>query len=246
MLQSDYATASPFAHVVIDGFLLPDIAREAATRFPQLPSVKRSLARFLEDRAFDGHVERHDPVFAHIFAELHGTRFVAWLSALTGIAGLDPDRENIGAGLHQGVRGSYLRLHADHNTHPHDPSHYRRLNLLIYLNDPWDERWNGALELWDDRALNCVKTVEPVFNRCVIMEVGDRAFHGYGPLRTPAGHSRKAIVAYYYAPEPGAMQSTRAHPTIMPAIAKESLLTSNAHRVRRMLLHALSSLVKPN
>jgi Rps23 Pro-64 3,4-dihydroxylase Tpa1-like proline 4-hydroxylase len=234
--RSAYGAAVPWRHLVVDDFLSPSAARRAAGVFPPLGAVKSKLARWLEARTYDPRIEKADPIFAEIFEELFGPRFTAWLEDVTGVAGLSADRALVGAGLHQGGRGSYLHLHADHNTHPQDPSRYRRVNVLVYLNETWNAAWGGDLELWDRDAQSCRVRIEPKLNRCVIMEVDDTAFHGYGRLSVPANVTRKALATYYYAEQRASDQSDRPHSTILPKVAGEWALSHFAHGVRRFVL----------
>ena len=75
----------------------------------------------------------------------------------------------------------------------------RRLNLLVYLNKNWDDAYNGSLELWDRSAKHRVRSVAPLFNRCVIFNTDRDSFHGHpDPLKTPAGVTRKSLALYYY------------------------------------------------
>ena len=52
-----------------------------------------------------------------------------FLETLTGIDGLVPDPYFAGGGLHQIVRGGFLKVHADFNWHPKLRLD-RRLNML--------------------------------------------------------------------------------------------------------------------
>jgi hypothetical protein len=106
--RSAYDAAVPWRHLVVDDFLAPAVARRAARAFPPLDAVKSGLARWLEARSYDPRIEKADPIFAEIFEELFDTRFTAWLENVTGVGGLEADRRHVGAGLHQGGRGSYF------------------------------------------------------------------------------------------------------------------------------------------
>jgi hypothetical protein len=238
-LRSEYQTATPWPHLVLDDFLRGDVAARGAATFPRLDTLRLRLARLLEARAHEWLVDSHDPAIASIFEALQGERFTAFLKAITGISDLAPDRQFVGAGLHQGARGSYLHVHADHNTHPDDPTCFRRVNVLLYLNDRWERNWNGDLELWDRTAGGCCKRIEPKFNRCAILLVDDTAFHGYGPLRVPHNGTRKAIASYYYSNSPAAGQSSEPHPTTLPALGGESFISVFAHGIRRKILHRI-------
>ena len=56
-----------------------------------------------------------------------------------------------------------------------------------------------TVELWDRTMSRCVKKVLPVFNRCVIFNTLDWAYHGHPePLTCPPGWTRKSLALYYY------------------------------------------------
>lgn len=234
--RAQYADASPWSYVVIDDFLEESFARRIASTFPPIGKMKARLARLLEARSYDARIQDEDHAIVDVFEALHSERFTRFIETVSGVSGLDPDRDLIGAGLHQGARGSYLRVHADHNTHPVDPSRYRRVNVMVYLNDVWQPEWNGDLELWDREAIACQKRIEPKFNRAAILSVDDTAFHGYGPLRVPSDVTRKALAAYYYADNRAERQTVEAHATTIPPLANEHPIESLAHRVRRAIL----------
>jgi Rps23 Pro-64 3,4-dihydroxylase Tpa1-like proline 4-hydroxylase len=235
-LRAQFSAATPWPHLVIDNFLQPEIATRAADAFPTPDKRKERLARFLGARSYGVRVEDQDPALGAIFEELQGARFTRFLASVSGIEDLAADRERIGAGLHQGARGSYLRVHADHNTHPKDGSRFRRINVLVYLNRRWESKWNGDLELWDRNATSCQKRIAPIFNRCAILPVDDTAFHGYGPLRVPNGVTRNALAEYYYSDVAAVGQTHDPHPTALPQLKSEDLLTSLTHRARRVIL----------
>jgi Rps23 Pro-64 3,4-dihydroxylase Tpa1-like proline 4-hydroxylase len=235
-LKAAFDAGHPWPHLVIDNFLQNEVATRAAEAFPTPDKRKERLARFLGARSYGVRVEDHDPALGAIFEELQGARFTRFLEKLSGIDDLAADRERIGAGLHQGARGSYLRVHADHNTHPKDGSRFRRLNVLVYLNKRWESEWNGDLELWDRKATSCQKRIEPIFNRCAILPVDDTAYHGYGPLRVPVGVTRNALAEYYYSDVAAVGQMHDPHPTALPELRGEDVLTSLSHRARRVIL----------
>jgi hypothetical protein len=210
-----------------------------------LSRLKAILAQLFEAREYDGRIDLQDPIFTTIFDELLGPRFTAWIESVTGIDGLTADKLLIGAGFHQGGRGSYLQLHADHNTHPLDDSRYRRVNVLVYLNEFWEAEWNGDFELWDRQATSCQERIAPAFNRCVVSEVDDTSFHGYGALRVPHNRTRKALAAYYYAEKPAPGQSVEPHATIWPRVRAEGLGSYWSHRLRRMILWRIETALIP-
>ena len=238
-LAKSFAAADPFRYVTIENFHDPDAAHGARRAFPKLATAQRRVARLLEARSYVGEVDRYDPVFTKIFDALGAAPFVTWLREMTGIADLEMDRELVGGGLHQGARGSRLHVHADHNTHPKDPTRYRRVNVLVYVNREWSPDWGGDLDLYDRTGKTAVARIAPAFNRACIMEVHDEAYHGYGALRVPEGETRKLLAAYYYSRTPHPLQHAREHGTTFSHADARSKTAAAFIHLRRALLHRL-------
>ena len=85
---------------------------------------------------------------------------------MTGIKGLIPDPYFMGAGIHKTLNGGFLDIHADFNLHGHMKVE-RRLNVLIYLNPPWQEDWGGSFEVWDKGMTEKKASFAPTENRMV-------------------------------------------------------------------------------
>ncbi len=212
-LRNRFDAADPIRYVVLDDFLCSDVAGRAFAAFPSPQTMEIVFAGLPEVKNAEQRIERLDPVFQEIFAALRSQRFIAWLQAVTGISDLSADPELHGGGLHQGSDGSYLDVHADFNIHPR-LGLYRRLNVLVYLNQRWEPHWQGYLELWSRDMRECRQYIEPKFNRCVIMETHDHAFHGYKELRLPLGVTRKSIASYYYSAQRSLAQTQTEHDTL--------------------------------
>ncbi|HWB62556.1 MAG TPA: 2OG-Fe(II) oxygenase, partial [Chitinophagales bacterium] len=115
-----------------------------------------------------------------------------------GIKNLVPDPVFEGGGLHQIKPGGYLKVHADFNKH-RGTGLDRRLNVLIYLNENWDESYGGHFELWDKEMKNCEVKILPLFNRMAMFNTTDFSYHGHpNPLTCPPDRSRRSIALYYY------------------------------------------------
>jgi len=197
-LAGQYRTAEPFPHIVIDELLDADILKAVLAEFP---SSK-------DKNFFDRDQERYKYQFApqdiasglirNLFAELNSEAFLGFLEELSGIQGLISDPYFEGGGLHETKRGGHLGIHADFNIHDRLKVE-RRLNLLIYLNEDWDDDFGGQLELWDKEMKQCVIRVKPEFGRAVIFNTDLDSFHGHpDPLACPANRSRRSIATYYY------------------------------------------------
>jgi len=239
-LRAAFEAAKPFRHVIIDDFLDRAFAERLHASYPGLDVVQRSIARVLRARSYDGEFARFGAPFSDYFSVIGSEPFLGWLCRLTDIADLEMDPKLVGGGLHQGAHGSTLHVHADHNTHPHDPSRYRRVNVLYYVNAGWDSSWGGELELYDATGSVIVQKVAPAFNRCVIMEVHDTAFHGYQPLHIPSSVTRKMLASYFYSSAPAKLQSVKSHPTIFGDPPARSALEKLSERSRRWVLSRLS------
>ena len=200
LLALDYASATPFPHIVMDGFLPEEVIRKARAGFPS--------QMLKSDRVFDmqyaGQQKRQilpeecDPSTRDMFYFFNSKPILQFLEGLTGISGLIPDPYFSGGGYHEISRGGLLGIHADFRVH-NELNLERRLNLLVYLNDPWDESWGGKLELWDREMKHCERAISPLLNRCVVFSTDAESFHGHpDPLATPEGITRKSIALYYY------------------------------------------------
>lgn len=194
-----YASAEPFHHVVIDDFLPREICERVLEEFPGPKAIKwREADRHHSKKLAMRHVEQLGPATQDLLYDLNRAPALGFLSELTGINGLIPDPGYVGGGVHQIVRGGFLKVHADFNKHP-TLGLDRRINLLVYLNKDWEEEYGGHLELWDPEMKRCVKRVLPVFNRCVVFSTTDHSYHGHpDPLTCPEGRTRKSLALYYY------------------------------------------------
>jgi hypothetical protein len=194
-----YVAAQPYPHICLDHFFDGGIISRVAAEFPELGG--KGDIQFADPNqvklASRGEY-RMGPVTREFVHYLNSQPFLEFLSALTGIKGLIPDAYFVGGGFHEIKRGGFLKIHADFNKHP-DLQLDRRLNLLIYLNENWEESYGGHFELWDREMKHCVKRFLPVFNRMVIFSTTDISYHGHpDALTCPEDRSRRSLALYYY------------------------------------------------
>lgn len=232
-LRRRFDGADPIRHVIIEDFLNPEIALQAARAFPDPAAMEIAFAGLPEVKNAEQRIERLDPVFQAIFHELRSERFLHWLGETTGFPSLTSDPDLHGGGLHQGADGSYLDIHADFNIHP-QLGLYRRLNVLIYLNEIWQPQWQGYLELWSRDMKERRQHIEPKFNRCVIMETHDHAFHGYKELHLPPGVTRRSLASYYYSTARSDAQTETGHDTLFVLRPEQQRATGARQFFRRM------------
>jgi hypothetical protein len=203
-----YRAARPYPHAVCDGFLGEARARDLAQRFPGPDHSAWMRRDYKEQAARLGQLQRVgfegvDPALRHLLAELSGMAFLDFLGALTGIPGLIPDPHFRGAGLSMTLPSGHLALHADFNR---DRTRHleRKVTALYYLGDGWQPSWGGALELWDEERTRCEASYLPVLDRLIVMDHGDKFWHGHPhPLTCPPDRFRASISAYFYVATPG-------------------------------------------
>ena len=195
-LAKSFAEAKPIRHLIVDNFLLPEVATEAFSVFPTMSEMD-VLKDFRQDKAQDPDIGKFNPIFKEIiFEHLHSQRLLNILVKITGMPNLTADSQLYAAGLAQGANGGFLNVHIDNSSHP-VTNWYRRLNLLLYLNKNWTEEKGGHLELWDPELSKSV-AILPVFNRMLIFATDKQSWHGHRRIDTPDGDTRKSINLYYF------------------------------------------------
>lgn len=205
--HSEYVTADPFPHIVLDDLVGAEVIDAVLADFPE-PSADinwRQLVATGEDgsrvqyrKQGMPHLFKVSPVIRQLIWELNSGTFIRNLERLTGIRNLLPDPSLRGGGLHQILPGGVLGVHADF-THHVDYNLERRVNLLLYLNRDWEDEYEGHLELWNRDASLCVKRLRPTAGRCVVFNTDADSYHGHPrPLACPDGMTRKSIAIYYY------------------------------------------------
>lgn len=217
--RSEYRSAQPFPHVVIDDFLPEEDLDLVLEEF--LQAQDEAWRRFdnpREKKLAERRETSFGPFTRHLLAaNLNSSVFLEFLESLTGIEGLIPDPYYEGGGLHQIVPGGFLKVHADFNWHKQLKLD-RRLNVIIYLNREWKEEYGGHLELWNRDMTKCERRVLPIFNRCVVFSTTDFSYHGHPePLTSPEGMTRKSLALYYYSNGRPAEELSDSHSTLFQA-----------------------------
>lgn len=195
-LHSSDVTSYPFPHVVIDNFFTEDAYARVSEEFGPVDATWDTYWNPIEKKhatkVFDS-----KPFIHHVFNELQSQQIVSLFSSVTKIPDLEPDTMLHGAGLHYHPRGGKLDMHLDYSIHPYSKKE-RRLNLIIYMNDEWDETWGGALEFWDSDFTECKQRIYPIRNRAVLFQTSDISYHGIPhPIQCPETTGRRSLAMYY-------------------------------------------------
>jgi Rps23 Pro-64 3,4-dihydroxylase Tpa1-like proline 4-hydroxylase len=197
-----FASADPFPHTVIDDFLPLDDAEKVLAEFEATRSGWNHYHHYNEKKLALTDIQQMQPHTQSVFHALQDARFVDFLVRLTGIEGLISDPDLDGAGMHQIVPGGFLNVHTDFQSHTVNSEWSRQINLLIYFNRDWQEEWQGNLELWATDMSRCVQSIPPVFNRAVIFNTRNDAYHGHPhKLACAEEMTRKSLALYYFRDE---------------------------------------------
>ena len=209
----------PFRHVVIDGFLQPDIASALLAEFPEFdPGHAVNEDGKVGSKAVFERIRALGPTYSRLDAFIQTQDFLGLVSGITGIPDLLYDPHYFGGGTHDNRNGQALDAHVDFNRHPVTNTH-RRLNLIIYLNPDWQGEWGGLLELHSDPHSDHdqVTRVVPLFNRAVIFETTEHSWHGFSPIKLPASRqdeARRSIALYFYTAQRPADELAATHSTV--------------------------------
>jgi len=219
-LLNEFTHADPFRHLVIDGFFDEALCQRLLKSFPGFEARYALNERGeVGGKAVRVDVREISDAYRALDNQIKTPEFLDFVSHVTGIPDLLYDPDYVGGGTHENVQGQSLDAHVDFNFHPLTGWH-RRLNLIVYLNPSWEPSWGGLLELqsnpWDSEH-NQIKSVLPLFNRCVIFETNEISWHGFRRITLPADVtdvSRRSFAIYLYTRERPAAETEASHATI--------------------------------
>jgi len=201
--EFNYQHEQPYPYIILDNFLPNTSAKTAMAAFPAVKD--EGWIHYLHVNEKKHGLNKFDlmpPYIREVIQTLNHPDTVDFISRLTGIPNLLADDSLEGGGLHQTCRGGFLNVHADFTVHPHKRHWRRRVNLLLYLNEKWEESYNGHLELWSRDMARCEKKIAPLFNRCVIFNTDEDSYHGVPEtILCPEDMTRKSIALYYFTEE---------------------------------------------
>lgn len=232
-----YKNNKPYPHIVIDNFLPPELAKTFLASFPSNPLsgdkiYQQGYGGFRKRQVFPNDCSKQARDF---FNFLNSAPILQFLEHMTGIEGLIADPYFEGGGFHEISAGGKLGIHADFRIN--EKLHLnRRLNLLLYLNEDWNEAFGGCLEIWDREMKAAQIKVLPIFNRCLIFNTDADSFHGHpDPLACPEHVSRKSAALYYYTASQNIYDEIPAHSTMYRARTTDSSKDrAQAYRARAM------------
>jgi Rps23 Pro-64 3,4-dihydroxylase Tpa1-like proline 4-hydroxylase len=198
-LRRQFQAAKPFPHLVVDDLLR--LSPLAASAFPDIswPWWNEMYDRYVQNKRFCYDIEVIPEPFKALIRELNEPRFLRVLEQITGIRQLLPDPYLFGGGLHLSGPGGVLSPHTDFHYH-RALNLYRRVNVLVYLNDGWSLEDGGCLSLYDTEG-RAVQTVVPDGGRVVVFRTDDQSVHGF-PVPIAEGSWRRSVALFYYTAAP--------------------------------------------
>ncbi len=193
----EFHTGHPFRFLVIDNFSDYDFAECLSREFPALNNMDVTYKGINEQKSEHSNFAQLHSSFTDLKSQITNPQFINIIEKISGISSLETIDDRYGCGLHQGGANSFLDIHVDYNLHPVKKKQ-RRLNLIIFLNPEWREEWGGNLEFWNKDVTQCMHSISPIFNRCVLFECTDHSYHGYSKIKCPASTTRKSFYQYYF------------------------------------------------
>lgn len=203
-----FGEAAPFNHAVIDDFFPLDLARALEAEMPAYDApVWHEYDNALEIKKTCNSWLHFPALTYRTFSYLNSEAVTARLGKALRLPALHADYGLNGGGWHAHAPGGRLNPHLDYSIHP-KLGLQRKLNLIIYMTEGWQDEWGGGLGLWShDPATGgpaeLVKQMAPRFNRAVLFDTTQNSWHGLpGAIRSPAGVLRKSLAVYYLVEPP--------------------------------------------
>lgn len=241
--QESYKNATPHAHGVFDNVFPPDILKNILAEFDLKDKEKwKEYDTKYEKKLQLSTDDSLGPNTRAFISNLNSGSFLTFLQKLTGIESLIADPYLAGGGLHKIERGGKLGIHVDFNRNNNLKLH-RRINVLVYLNEDWEESYGGHFELWSDKSGAEKVKILPIFNRMAIFNTTGTSFHGHPePLNCPPERARKSLALYYYTVDKDNLQSKNNHGTVFvdekgraDEIGKPTLMKKIKGKIKRIV-----------
>ncbi len=144
------------------------------------------------------------PVMSECLRRLALLPWSEWM----GQDGLVPDLGLWGAGLHEMRPGESVGRHLDADHHPRLGLE-RRLSVMLYVHQHWEDDWGGELKLWDMMTGPTV-WIRPHPGRLVALDTRGPSYHSVAPVRCPEGLTRRSLCLFFYGPQSATFTRARA------------------------------------
>ena len=206
----------PFNHCIIDNFFKTNVAKALSKKFPKYSSeVWHEYKSQIEDKKTCNNWNHFDELTYQVFTYLNSDSFLDLLRKNIKIK-LFSDPGLHGGGWHIHANNGNLNPHLDYTIHP-KMKYQRRLNLIVYLEESYEDKYGGHLGFWshdkkNHLPKNLIKEIYPKFNRAVIFDTSQNSWHGLSTIvKVPKNKLRKSIAVYYLSkPKKNHLSNSRA------------------------------------
>lgn len=203
--KNEYLNAEPFPHCIITDILDKDFALELQKEILNISEEKWD--RY--DNPFEKKYTLRDKFnlpknCKKLFDYLNSKNFLNQLSNIVDEE-LYLDKNKNWHGIHKYIDGDFLDIHSDAGLHPVYELK-KHITLGIYLSKNWKEENGGHLEIWegedinkkDCKLLNCVNKILPSFNKLIMFDNTNNAWHGNpNPVRIKNNEKRIFLTISY-------------------------------------------------
>jgi Rps23 Pro-64 3,4-dihydroxylase Tpa1-like proline 4-hydroxylase len=199
IVKENQKKSLPFDHIVINNFLTDTYYNLVKTVLPETPTDEwYKYENPLEVKYLTENLELMHPLIRNIFYALSHKIVIDKLKNIFNLDDLQYDPYLHGAGLHYQPRYGRLNMHLDYEKHPHLKNKQRKLNIILYLNEDWNKKWNGDTQLWNKDMTECVFKSFPTVNTAIIFYTGENSWHGVPEtILCPEYMYRKTLTFYY-------------------------------------------------
>jgi Rps23 Pro-64 3,4-dihydroxylase Tpa1-like proline 4-hydroxylase len=198
---------NPFTHSTTSGFLPNELLANVSNEFPDYNWEHWFVySNKIEDKKALNDWNKFPKYTYALFAFLNSPEFISQLEGISGCR-LFPDPGLHGGGWHIHASGGILNPHLDYSIHP-KLGMQRKLNLIIYLCQDWEESWGGHFGLWEldkttGKAGNLIKEYPVTMNRAMVFDTTQNSWHGLSrTVACPPGNARRSLAIYYMAVPP--------------------------------------------
>ena len=249
-VSAKYNEQSPYPFMCFDNLFSDDLIDKINMEIDD-PSFAKDVREIegieVKTRSDFEDNESIPPSSKSVFDVLNGGKFLNLVTHLTGINGLISDPYYDGGGINIIQNNGTLAVHVDGTTQ-HRMNLSRRINAILFINDKWDENWNGFHEQWvylnqelspldENQQWRCIRKIRPKKNRLMIFTTNDHSWHGHaGVLKIPDGVERRSLITYYYTNERPASDLIFEAPHSALFIKNEITLKEEAFRDTEIIL----------
>jgi len=190
-------------YVIIKNFLNDAVIDDIVKNFPDYEKGEDwfSYNNPLEVKSANANINGYYDTLQNVYYALSTNQLVKAFSSLTDIKSLEYDPTLYGSAISVMPRHGRLNIHLDYEKHPVLINKERRLNVILYLNKEWHDKWNGRTELWDTNISKCIIEQKVEYNTAIIFETNNLSWHGVpDKLMCPENITRKTLAYYYISP----------------------------------------------